>query len=353
MRATRLQASVGESPAVAARRALAGFGLEDASAVSIEPLGGYRTTGNSLRVRAGGEAWVLKRHTSAAEIGRLEASHRLEERLATEGFPTAPLRRSLEGETLFPDGPARYSLHAWVSGQQLAIADRDAVLAQDPGLVVSFGALLGTLHRISAGLGPGAGGVSAIEAAGRLQGPAHALRALRRPRRTGLSRWHSLRLKRHKSDFDRWIIDVLPEVADSVRWLAGRSLGRGLTTADVGLIHNDINWENLVFDDELRVAGLLDFDNAIPAPWSQEVGAAAVVLAGTRAEHVDAFVGAYEEVAGRPIDRTALHLGMRLKCTQSLLNSINTYLRGDVRDIDLLSSWCVHLHASLVELGRA
>lgn len=329
-------------------RVLARFGFHATSIESVQPLAAG-THQHSLLVRAGGGAWVLKRQTSISAVRRLGLSQPLEARLAEIGFPVAPIQRAESGQTLVQDGAAHYSLHAWVSGRQAAIADRDRLIAQYPDLLGALASSLGALHQVSRELDLHEGDRAGTSVDRLLGSPRYAVRAIRRPRPL-LSRWHALRLKRDKSEFDRWIIRAMPHVAESARRLARRSIAADVNPAGIGLIHNDVNWENLLFDDRYRLVALLDFDNATTAPWVIEVGAAAVVLAGSERSRVDEFVSAYEDAVGAQVDRDLVELAMTLKCTQSILNSINTYLGGNAGDLGLLSSWCFHLYESLQDL---
>lgn len=339
-------------PEPAVLRVLEVFGLSSVESV------GRLTVGSgperSLRVRAGGGDWVLKRYSGAVDLSRLLRAHRWEEHLAQAGFPVAPLRRSSSGESLVTEGGASYAVHGWVRGRQVSIVDRDALLERRPGLAGDLGAMVGTLHRISSereeGAGAGAdGGPDQL-----LRAPRHGVRALRRPRPRPpwVSRWHALRRQRDKTDFDRWIIQVLPGVATQARRLARRSLAARPGPPDIGLIHHDLNWENLVLDEGLRPCALLDFDNSTRAPWMIEVGSAAVVLAGTDRVLVERFLTGYQSRSPVTIDRGLVRQAMELKCVQSILNSVLLYLDGDT-DTTLREPWCRQLHAALVDLAGA
>lgn len=345
-------------PDPAVLQALDRFGFPPSSVASVNELSGGTGPERSFRVRAVDADWVLKRYPGSTDLGRLERAHRWEERLAEAGFPVAPLHRSWSGSSVVTDRGGHYVMHGWVHGRQWSIADRDGILAQEPRLAGDLGALVGILHRISSEDGRGAqgqagqGGENAGGGPDRLlTAPRYAVRKLRRPqaRPPVLSRWRALRLRRDKSDFDRWIIQVLPDVAARARRLARHSRAYRLGPGDVGLIHHDLNWENLIFDEELHLLALLDFDNATRGAWMIEVGSAAVVLAGTDHDLVEQFLTGYQATSPVPVDRGLVRLAMELKCVQSILNSVLVYLDGDT-DTTLREPWCRQLHTSLREL---
>lgn len=330
-------------------RVLGRFGVANVQVDSVRLLaarGGQQT----YQVHAGGRVWVLKRHRQSNAPDRLSLSHALQIQLAQAQFPVAPIQRTATGDTLVSDGAEHYSLHTWVSGTRVAITERDDLLDDDASLVGHFAEVLGRMHTISAGLARMPEHAPDRDPDQLLHAPMHAVRALRRPGRKIVSPWQSLRLKRGKTAFDRWIIGVFPEVARLADQLRSHSFDQPGSQVGVGAIHNDLNWENLIFDERLRIAAVLDFDNAVRAPWVVEVGAAAVVLVGARHDRVASFISAYEETVGIRVDRHAVELAMTTKCVQSILNSIRRYLTGASEDAPRLAIWCAHLHRSLQEL---
>ena len=148
------------------------------------------------------------------------------------------------------------------------------------------------------------------------------------------------------------MLQVLPGVARRADDLAETTIAHRVRPSELGLIHNDLTWENLILDEEFRVRAVIDFDNVTRAPWVLEVGAAAVVLAGTDPHKVEAFVTAYEEASGRGLDRDLVRLGMEVKCLRSITTSFVAHLGGHA-DPGLLAPWCRDLHASLRALGQA
>lgn len=335
---------------VDATRALGQFGLDPSAVESVRPLVSGVGRHHGLRVRADGREWVLKGHSSRRAIDRLAISHALELGLADEGFPVAELRRTASGLTLVAGEHAHYDLHGWVDGDQQAIADRDGLLARQPAVVGELARVLGRLHRISRHLDLGDGAARG-DADRLLRSPLASVHRLRRPSRRLLSRWQALRLKRSTSDFDRWILEVLPGIARYAERLATESIAPLVDASGMGIVHNDLNWENLIWDERMRVRAVIDFDNAAMAPWAAEVGSAAVVLVGTDPHTVEEFVSRYEAVSGAAVDRAVVRLTMEAKCVQSILNTIVLHLDGQGAT-PLRVQWCQHLYGSLGALSE-
>lgn len=333
------------------RSVLQEFGFAGSAVESVERMVGPGK-GASVRVRADGADWVLKRHPRPGSA-RLALAHQLEEHLAQHGFPVARIRTTPAGEALVPHGAAFYSLHEWVHGCQVTIAERDAVVSARPGLLAELGDTVAALHDLGAHLTPpGTGTVAPADASALLRAPADAARTLRRPTRRIVSPWQSLRLKTGKNAFDVWILHALPEVIAAARQLAAtRDVAWG-GPSQITTLHNDLNWENLVLDPDFHLLALLDFDNLTRGPRVLEVGAAAVVLAGAAPPRVEEFVTAYETRAGISLDRAAVRTAMTLKCTRSILYSVTTYLRGEVQEPDRLAVWSASLLDSLRQLRQ-
>lgn len=325
------------------------YGICETSIEWVRPLA--RGTKNaSARVRADGRDWALKRHTSAQAIRRLELAHELEVRLMAAGLPVAPLQHTDHGHTLVALGTAHYSLHAWVTGQQATIGHRDRVIARRPGLLAEVASTLAAMHQIATPLAHTTLGPPRTSTSGRLHGPHHVVRSIQRRRRTGISHWSALRLKPRKSGFDRWILQEFPTIIRHAKALAQHSSTSTLDEVECIVIHNDVNWENLVLGEDFEIRALLDFDNVTREPREFEIGAAAVVIAGTAPGRTEQLLTAYEESAQVKLDRSAVDLAMKYKCLKSLTHSVAVYLRGETRDVALLESWCRQLYASLQDL---
>ena len=327
--------------------ALTQFGFAPPEIESVRRMP-QRVKNVNFRVRAGGGDWILKTHRAGA-AERLASTQRLELALAESDFPVARLRRSASGETIVTGGTGVFTLHSWVEGQQISIAERDDVLVRRPDLPRDLGSALGTMHRLSTAA-LGAPTVSGSEVHRLLAGPRGSVTSIRRGRPPRMFKALRLRLRPHKSAFDCWIVDRLPELYRRAGILASASLAARFDPADAVLAHNDLNWENLVFDPEFLLCGVLDFDNAAPLPRLLEVGAAAAVLVGGDQSRLDDFLAGYATAYGRAPVRDDVQLGMHWKCMRSTLWSIDSYLSGRVADPALVATWCHHLYDCMVSL---
>lgn len=313
-----------------------GFGAEQIEQIEQLP---QRVKNVNFRVRAAGREWILKCHTPAA-AKNLGFSHQLELLLAESGFPVAALQRSRSADTLVRHGETCFTLHSWVRGRQFSIDQRDREIAEHPGLVPELGRAVGELHRIGqplVGQAPGR-----VEPGWLLGGPRRTVTSIRRGRPPQLFKALRLRLRPAKSEFDRWILDRLPELYRQADALAATTLTEQDAT-DLVVAHNDLNWENLIFGPEQELLAVLDFDNAAVLPRALDVGAAAAVLVGGSSSGMDEFLAAYALASGREVDRELVELGMRWKCMRSILWSIDSYLSGRVAEPTLVETWCRHL----------
>lgn len=326
----------------AAQFALRQFGYAPSDVESMDRLPqGIKNL--NYRVRAGGQEWVLKCHQAAGAAGRLAFSHRLELTLANAGFPVAELQRLESGDTFAKTEAGIFTLHAWVRGQQISIDARDLAHDQHPGLAGELGSMLGLLHRCGAdALGEP---VAMVDVAALLAGPSRTVASIRHGRPHRFRK--TLRLRTSKAEFDRWILRNLAGLYRDAANLSSPRAASLIDPADGVLAHNDLNWENLIFDQELDVAAVLDFDNACLMPRALDVGAAAVVLVGADVARLDRFLAGYSAEAGEQVSRAAVLVGMRWKCARSLLWSIDSYLSGRVADTELVATWCRHLHDCL------
>ncbi len=66
-------------------------------------------------------------------------------------------------------------------------------------------------------------------------------------------------------------------------------------------IHGDPNLSNVLFDDDMRVAGLIDWEDAAIADRRLDIATACWFMLARAPELTDAFVAAYEAASGRPL----------------------------------------------------
>lgn len=335
---------------ITAQRILHQFRIES-SIESVERL--VRGTNHaSVRLRVDGRDLVLKSLTPA-RVARVGFARAVEVELERAGFPVAPVHLSKSGSALVELEGQHYTLHAWVEGQQHAIADRGMIVAENPLFLREAGRALGELHRIAESADLTGHDAPAVTGKKLLLNQRYAERNLRRlrPRPPLLSEWHMFLLKREKTDFDRWIVQAVRDAIRHATRLRDHSMAHLIDMSDTIVIHNDINWENLIFNERHQLRAILDFDNATRAPGLVEVGAATVVLAGDEWDLVEDFVSAYEDETGRSVDRRALELAMSAKCVQSIVSSFTTHVRGQHKETEFLESWCRHLHSSMQRLN--
>ncbi|QBX54632.1 hypothetical protein EXE58_03540 [Nocardioides seonyuensis] len=328
-----------------AARALMEFGFTGAEAASLEQLPrGIKNL--NYKVRASGQDWVLKCHQAAGAAERLASSHRMELALGQAGFPVAPLRRLESGRTIVETPTGVFTLHAWVEGRQISIDQREQALSDKPALVEELGGLLGELHREAAGsLGHGSGNGQA-DVLARLAAPSEIAARVRRGGTLGTSKTLKMRLRGPRNEFERWILEVLPDLFRRADRLASPEVASQVDGGDVVVAHNDLNWENVVLSPSLDVLAVLDFDNASVLPRALDVGAAAVVLVGVEPSRVERFSSAYAQASGVSVERSALALGMQWKCVRSILWTIDAYASGKVGRSELAATWCGHLYDS-------
>lgn len=315
----------------------------NAEAADIERLA-QRIKNMNFRIRVGQQDWILKCHRVGAAKS-LGFSQQFEVLLAAAGFPVARLRTSRDGQTLVQHREMLFTLHDWVPGQQITIDQRDSALEQHPSLTSELGDALGKLHRLGEPLLTSA--LTSADAYWLLAGPRRTVTSIRRGRPPQIFKGARLRVRPRKSEFDQWILDSLPRLYRTASQLADRAVAAQLAPNDIIVAHNDLNWENLIFDPTFRLAALLDFDNTTTLPRALDVGAAAAVLIGSATGRIDQFLASYTSASGCHVDRDLVLLGMRWKCVRSMLWSIDSYLSGRVADSRLVENWCHHLNECL------
>lgn len=86
------------------------------------------------------------------------------------------------------------------------------------------------------------------------------------------------------------------------RLLAAVARLRPLDEEPPVLDHGDPNLSNVLFDDEMRVAGLIDWEDAAIADYRFDIATACWFLLARAPELTDPFVAAYEAASGRRVD---------------------------------------------------
>lgn len=332
----------------AAVAALEEFGYRDADVKSVErlPMG---VKNLNYRVRAGGRDWVLKCHQGHGAGQRLEFSQRLELTLADAGLPVLRPTQVASGKATVETTAGLFTLHPWVEGRQISIDQRDTTHARHPDLARSLGMLIGEVHRVGLTALPSAD-PRTVDVSSLLSGPRRTVRSIRYGRPYRFRKTLRLRLHPRRSEFGTWILRQLPSLRREAARLPTAAVAQRIDSTDVVLAHNDVNWENLIFDDEFSVLALLDFDNAAPMPRSLDVGAAAAVLVGAAEDRLAEFLDGYVQAAGVRVDESAVLLGMRWKCLRSILFSVDAHLSDRIGDTEMVATWCRHLHECQLDL---
>ena len=85
------------------------------------------------------------------------------------------------------------------------------------------------------------------------------------------------------------------------RLIAAAARLRSLDEEAPVLVHGDPNLSNALFDDEMRVAGLIDWEDAATADYRFDIATACWFLLARAPELVDPFIGAYDAASGRRV----------------------------------------------------
>lgn len=328
----------------AAVAALEEFGCHDVASIERLPQGVKNLT---YRVHADGEDWVLKCHRQPGAKEQLASSQRLELACSEAGLPVPSPRRGRAGEMHVKIPAGLFTMQPWVAGQQISIDQRDDAHARHPDLARRLGALLGELHRI----GSRQPKVVRFTTHELLAAPQRIVKNIRFGRPYRFRKTLRLRLHAGRTDFGSWILEHLPGLYREAAALAEPLVAPRIDSSDLVFAHNDLNWENFIFDEEFQVVALLDFDNASAIPRTLEVGSAAAVLLGADRERLEEFLTAYTDVAGCEVDPAAVEIAMRWKCVRSILWSVDAHLSGRVGNPEMIATWCQHLHECLAALG--
>jgi len=230
---------------------------------AVEPRPGYMS--DVAWVEAAGQRWVLKvHHRCGTDADRLAETHRFVEFLARHGYPTPAPQPAASGRTLVAAAGRLCALFPFVEGTPFEPGRRDQLLAA--------GLSLGQLHRLSREFHP------------QTSQTAHA--AVARI------------LSHNRRELER----VAGRLAPGLERRLSHCLGSAESLAEPQpgpMIHGDFRGQNVLFSGD-RVAGVLDFDNAEPAPRLIDLAYALVFFAAVLAsapmtrEELESFLAAYE-----------------------------------------------------------
>ncbi|MCP3670906.1 MAG: phosphotransferase [Gammaproteobacteria bacterium] len=285
--------------------------------------------------------WVIKFYRTGIISNKLKLSHQLQLQLIESGFPVAKLETSTDGQTLIKTANGYYSIHRWVEGRHIHSPSINSTAPTD--VIREVASMLGRFHQLGAEEAH-SGELATLDKA--FSAPAELARTQDRRRDLKPSRIFRLRIKPIKTSFDRWILQHFEQLCQQASQLA-EQLHKLPSFREFIAIHNDINWDNLIFNDDNKLAAIIDFDNLMPFSRQYEIGAATLVIAGTDNEAVTHFLNSYRQASGLNVDNAAVMIAMRHKCVRSIIWSIHSYLGGNIEDRAALQSWCKYLHYCL------
>jgi len=296
--------------------------------------------------------WVVKCYSSSAVTERLKISHNVQLFLQKQNFPVACLETTNKGFSLVEESGQWFSVHRWVEGRQLSPFSGGTKITD-----ATFGEVARVLAKMHLFLAAGNFGPQNEKTVmhGSLLFRRLALdgSALNRSQGCQLSSLWLLRLKQRKNQFDKWILARLPSLIIFASRLEKQFVNTSGFGDEVMPIHNDINWENLIFSESNNLLAVIDFDNLIFGPRICEVGAAAIVIAGPDQKRIDSFIRDYSLGFGQSCSELSIWVAMVLKCLRSIFFSIRSYLDGKAKDLQILQTWCLYLDQCLEVLSKS
>ncbi|WP_321371045.1 phosphotransferase [uncultured Desulfuromusa sp.] len=302
---------------------------------------------NNYRIKIGKLSWVIKFYPSSANNSRTKLSHQLQSTLYDNGFPLAKLETTKDQSFFVEKDDSFYTVHQWVEGKHLSPLTDSNLITN--AAVTQIACSLAKMHRIvsSTSFVP-PDEINAIHWERLFSKSIEQCSSLMHRRSWHFSRFNSLKLKWRKSNFDGWIIDRLPFFLEIAKKLNDEIFHEDVFVNGNEIpIHNDINWENIIFDSTGDLLAYIDFDNSIYADRLYEVGAAAIVISGSDELKLKVFIEAYNDAFGEVCSDRVIYAAMVIKCLNSILFSINSYLKGKIKNYQMLESWCLYLEKSL------
>lgn len=304
-----------------------------------------RLTNQNARFRIEDREWVIKRYNANNPPKNLLLSHELQKCMIQHGLPVARLELTRSGESFVTLHQYIYTIHQWIRGvHHNPIESGHAISAK---LVNEIAVNLGRFHslvsthcehRVEPEL------ESAKSLLRTLRDNANDMHARSRlgVRRDTLWKW-----KPFKSRLDCWILESLPKFQTMAERLSTLSLESMPSLQDVILAHNDINWLNLIFDQDENLIAIIDFDNIQFAPRQFEIGSAALVVSGGNGDFLNLFLKTYQEASGLSVDPDAVRISMLIRCARSYLWSVQAYRNNAIHDVSMLEAWMRFLDNSL------
>ncbi len=289
------------------------------------------------------KAWVIKQYDKNAVNSRLYLSHKVQRQLHELGFPVAKLEITKNNKTIVEIKGAFFSIHRWVEGIQFSpVVESQNMISES--IISEIATILAKFHELTPNvtLDP-VSETDMISTDFLLQKTYRQCQHLQQGKGLRFSRINRLKFKVRKNDFDHWILERFPRFFNVSSRLNGFSGENIINMGDMIFTHNDINWQNIIFNKVDKLSALIDFDNSIVGPQLYEVGAAAIVIGGPNKVNISLFLSTYFESSDSGYNEQAVKLSMIIKCLSSILYSIHMYIDKIVIDHSLLENWCCYL----------
>jgi len=305
---------------------------------------------DNFHVQIDGKSWVVKKCQSPIVKSRFMLSHEVQLSLMCDDFPLALLEQTKTKSSFVVIDGVFYTVHRWVAGCHLSPLKKNSLITNN--VVKEIASSLARMHLIvNKGSFVAQDEFNTVSWSSLFNKAINQCHNIEKKSLLHFSLIRKLRYKRHKSEFENWIVDRFPFFVKIANELVKDSFVKSYVTSDVKIpVHNDINWENIIFDNNCQLTAFIDFDNLIYAPRLYEVGAATVVITGADKLKVETFIDAYDRAFGVVSPRSLVYVSMLIKSLSSILFSINSFLKMDVGNPKMLIGWCYYLDNSFMSL---
>lgn len=304
---------------------------------------GSQLYGECLKVDLPGNSFIVKKYESGFDKNRLLFTHEVQRDLLKVGFPLPKIETTKDNTTIVQVNGVAFVVQQWMDGECYSQIELNR---HNDYIVDNIGMLIGKLHRFVSERQYEIENDFCIHIDSILAKPSALIGSLLAANRFGISGILKLKLKVWKNSYDRWII------TNHKKWVKALSILNKINIEKsyfdhIIPIHNDINWENILFDKDNKIKAVIDFDNMHYAPRAYEVGAAAIVIAGADRDRLKRFLNNYSTASGFVDQKNTLYCCMLIKCLSSIAFSAQAYIDGKKENIDLLYKWSTYLSKCL------
>ena len=295
----------------------------------------------NAQLKAAGQIYVLKKMTVGRTVDRHRYGAQIQNILANDGFPCPRVLCTRDGREISSFDGDLWSVQTWADGRYCSVEMRDGPEALQ--LRTEIGTALGQLHancREALRLGnlPPAPEEARLSISRKISRIESEYRNLFGGSLRKISTSTRLRFKLRRSSAEKEALVLMPVLKEGCRQLLNWDFSQHSSLEVLGPCHGDINWENLFFQD-FKLAAVLDFDNAMEMNQTFDAAAAAAVICADNTEHLEAFLIAYEQAGGAPVEREIFPDLMLLKYVRSLLFQMGLLLSGGTGNHELAKSW--------------